>query len=148
VGPETHHVYRDVRDDYFEQMTGEVKAPHKSSKGRKVWQKKSGRAVEAWDCEVYALHGARAKRVHLKRPQDWDAIEQKILQSDLFAEPLEANASNPSPAYKSVAKTVVGQEPDQKPGQKPQASTPKVTVSIKKTGGRSFADIGKEINEL
>ena len=85
IGPGRHHVYQNVRADYFDQVTGEVKAPHRSIRNRKVWQQKAGRAVEAWDCEVYALHGARARRVHLMKPGQWDAIEQKLGQVDLFA---------------------------------------------------------------
>jgi phage terminase large subunit GpA-like protein len=83
-GDGRHHVYKDVRADYFDQVTGEVKAPHRTIRNRKVWQQKSGRAVEAWDCEVYALHGARAKRVHLLKPAQWDALEQQLMQVDLF----------------------------------------------------------------
>lgn len=86
TGPGRHHVYKDVRADYFDQVTGEVKAPHRSIRNRKVWQQKAGRAVEAWDCEVYALHAARAKRVHLLKPAQWDALEQKLTQVDLFSE--------------------------------------------------------------
>lgn len=89
IGPGRVHVYQDVRADYFDQVTGEVKAPHRNIKGRKVWQQKAGSAVEAGDGEVYALHAARAKRVHLFTPKQWDALEQKLNQSDLFAEPTQ-----------------------------------------------------------
>jgi phage terminase large subunit GpA-like protein len=87
LGAGRHHVYQNVRADYFDQITGEVKAPHRSIRNRKVWQQKAGRAIEAWDCEVYALHGARARRVHLLKPAQWDALEQKLQQVDLFAMP-------------------------------------------------------------
>ena len=90
VGPGRYHMSKHVRSDYFDQVTGEVKAPHRTLKNRKVWQQKSGCAVEAWDCEIYALHAARAKRVHLKTPQEWDALEQKLLQADLFATEIAA----------------------------------------------------------
>jgi hypothetical protein len=33
---------------------------------------------------VYALHAARAKRVHLLKENEWDALERKLLQTDLF----------------------------------------------------------------
>ena len=87
IGAGRHHVYETVRADYFEQITGEVKAPHRTIRNRKIWQQKAGRAIEAWDCEVYALHGSRAKRVHLMKPAQWDAIEHKLTQVDLFAQP-------------------------------------------------------------
>lgn len=78
------HAYRDVRPDYWTQITGEVKAPHRRLRGKRVWQKKSGAAVEALDCEVYALHAARAAKVHLMTEAGWLAIERAVKQSDLF----------------------------------------------------------------
>lgn len=87
IGSGRFHYYKDVRLDYYDQMTGEVKAPHRSIKGRKVWQQKAGRAIEAWDCEVYALHASRARRIHLMTPRQWDALEEKLNQNDLFAAP-------------------------------------------------------------
>ncbi len=85
-GPGRHHIYKEVRADYFDQVTGEIKAPHRTIRSKKIWQPRSGAAVEAWDCEVYALHAARARRVHLLQPNEWDALEAKIKQSDMFTE--------------------------------------------------------------
>jgi phage terminase large subunit GpA-like protein len=87
------HYYENVRVDYYDQMTGEVKAPHRSIRNRKVWQQKSGRAIEAWDCEVYALHAARAKRIHLMSVKQWDALEEKLNQADMFSQP-EVSSEN------------------------------------------------------
>lgn len=83
------HYRKDIRADYFDQITGEVKAPHRTIRGRKTWQKKEGCAVEAWDCEVYALHASMARRVHLLTPGQWDALEQKLKQADLFSKQKE-----------------------------------------------------------
>lgn len=83
------HFYRGVRADYFDQITSEVKAPHKSIRYRKVWQLKSGRRNEGLDCETYALHAARATRVHLMKPSQWDEIERHLVQADLFSEAIE-----------------------------------------------------------
>ena len=82
-GPERMHVYADVRDDYYDQVTAEVKAPHRRLR-RRVWQLKSGRENHAGDCEVYCLHAARAKRVHLLRPGQWQALEAQVRQPDLL----------------------------------------------------------------
>ena len=73
-----------MRWDYFDQMCGEAKIPHKTIRNRRVWQQKSGQAVEAWDCEGYALHAARAKKVHLLKPNEWDALERQLVQPSLF----------------------------------------------------------------
>lgn len=73
-----------MRWDYFDQMTGEAKIPHKTIRNRRVWTQKNGQAIEAWDCEVYALHAARARRAHLMKQTDWDNLRNQLLQSDLF----------------------------------------------------------------
>lgn len=85
-GPGRFHYYNpeQMRADYFEQMTGEAKIPSRRLKGRKVWEQKPGRPVEAWDCEVYALHAARARRVNQLRPSQWDDMERQLLQANLF----------------------------------------------------------------
>lgn len=80
-----HYYHPDqMRWDYFDQMCGEAKIPHKTIRNRRVWTQKNGQAVEAWDCEVYALHAARARRVHLMKQNEWDALERRLLQTDLF----------------------------------------------------------------
>lgn len=86
-GPGRMHVYQDVRSDYFEQLVGEVKAPHRSMRGKLVWQQKSGAHVEALDCEVYCLHAARAVKVHTMTEAQWQALENTLQQADLFNAP-------------------------------------------------------------
>lgn len=85
-GPGRVHYYRDVRADYHDQITAEVKAPSRRHRGRKVWQKKSGVRNEGTDCEVYAMHAARAVRLHLKKVAQWDETERTLAQGDLFAD--------------------------------------------------------------
>lgn len=86
------HVYKNVRTDYWNQITGEVKAPHRSIRGKRIWQKKSGAQVEALDGEVYAIHAARAAKVHLMREHDWLEIERTLHQNDFFKEEASANS--------------------------------------------------------
>lgn len=86
------HWYQGARSDYYEQLTAEVKAPHRSLRGKSVrgkliWQKKAGVRNEAIDCEVMAMHAARAIKLHVKHPGWWDDLEQKLKQSDLFSTP-------------------------------------------------------------
>jgi len=73
-----YYAFDQMRWDYFDQMTGEAKIPHKTIRNRRVWQQKAGQAVEAWDCEVYALHAARAKRVHLMDESDWLRLRNQL----------------------------------------------------------------------
>ena len=79
------HYRKNIRADYYDQITGEVKVPHRTIRNKKTWKQKEGRPVEAWDCEVYARHAALAKRVHLLTPGQWDDLENKLKQVDLFS---------------------------------------------------------------
>jgi len=85
-GPGRWHWYRDIRADFYDHITGEVKAPHRSVRNRKIWQQKSGQPVEFWDCKVYSLHASRAAKVHLMKPAQWDNLEAFLRQQDLFSE--------------------------------------------------------------
>ena len=85
-GPGRMHWYKSVRPDYWEQLTSEIKAPHKTIKSRKVWQKRSGVRNEALDCEVYALHSAMSLKLHLLKPSHWNALEEQLRQRQIFAE--------------------------------------------------------------
>jgi len=94
VNPKTKglwHFRKDIRDDYYDQITGEVKVPDKN---RKKWKQKEGAAVEALDCEVYCRHAAMAKRVHLLTPGQWDDIENTLKQTDLFSSVVEPTDSS------------------------------------------------------
>jgi len=84
-GPGRYHWYKSVRPDYWEQITSEIKVPHKTVKNRKVWAKKSGVRNEALDCEVYALHASMSLKVHLLKPAHWDAMEEQLRQKQIFA---------------------------------------------------------------
>lgn len=81
------HWYAGVRPDYWEQLTSEVKAPSKTHRNKKTWQKKGGTRNEALDCEVYALHAARSLKTNLMHESHWVALEQRLRQRPLLAEP-------------------------------------------------------------
>ena len=84
-GPGRMHWYSEIRADYYEQITNEVLAPHPRQPSKMVWQKKAGRAVEALDCEVYALHAARSLKTNVLRDDEWDQLERQLKQPTLFA---------------------------------------------------------------
>lgn len=85
-GPGRMHWPRSVRPDYWDQVTAEVKVPHKTIRGRLVWQALSGRRNEALDGEVYCLHAARSLKVNLWREERWAAEESAIRQPSLGLE--------------------------------------------------------------
>lgn len=89
-GPGRMHWYKTVRPDYWEQLLSEVKAPHRTIRNKLVWQKKSGVRNEALDCEVYALHAARALKLHLWNEDRWAEAERKVRQADLLSGPTAA----------------------------------------------------------
>lgn len=113
TGPGRVHWYKAVRPDYWEQITAEVKAPHRTIRNRKVWQKKAGVRNEALDCEVYALHAARSLKLNLWKEERWADEERKVRQADLLGGPTEALAplepvdDQASTAGKSAAQAAV-----------------------------------------
>ena len=120
TGPGRMHWYSAVRPDYYEQITSEVKAPHRTIRNRKVWQKKAGIRNEALDCEVYALHAARSLKINLWKEDRWAAEENKVRQPELLGD-----ASNALPALApiqidqaSTADSKVDQVNQSKPGKK------------------------------
>jgi phage terminase large subunit GpA-like protein len=86
-GPGTLHWYAGVRPDYWEQLVSEVKAPSRTNRYRKAWQKLAGVRNEGLDCEVYALHAARSLKTNLMRAAHWQAIEQRLRQRTLIDQP-------------------------------------------------------------
>ncbi|CAK9064275.1 Terminase, partial [Durusdinium trenchii] len=86
------HWYQTVRGDYYRQITAEVLAPSRQNPRKKTWQKKVNERNEALDCEVYALHASRRLKVHLLRGDQWDDVEKRVLQADLFTNTTTAPA--------------------------------------------------------
>jgi len=86
VGRFHYYDNEQMRHDYFDQLLAESKIPDKS--GRKSWQQKPGCPCEFWDGEVYSEHAGRAMRAHSMSAAEWDELERKIKQSDMFSEAL------------------------------------------------------------
>ncbi|ERE07207.1 terminase [Pseudogulbenkiania ferrooxidans EGD-HP2] len=87
VGPGRFHFSRHVRSDYCKQLLSERKLPKRVNgqyTDEMVWQKVPGVRNEALDTEVYALHAARARKVHLMSDSDWARLEQELRQQGLF----------------------------------------------------------------
>lgn len=78
------HWYKGVRDDYYTQLQGIVKAPNMRRGGRLMWQDKAGHPIEAIDCEVYALHAAYSLRLHTFSDAKWATYRAPIQQADLL----------------------------------------------------------------
>jgi phage terminase large subunit GpA-like protein len=102
-GPGRMHWYQDVRPDFFEQLTSEVKAPHRRMRGKLMWQVKSGVRNEALDCTVLALHAARSAKLHVWSEAKWADIESTLMQADLFAAPSDINSESNQPQQQKPA---------------------------------------------
>ncbi|WP_353056922.1 terminase gpA endonuclease subunit [Microbulbifer sp. MLAF003] len=81
------HSCKNVRQDYWEQVTAEVKAPSKKHVSKKAWQKRAGKSNEGLDTEVYALHAAHVMGMHKWNEKKWSTIEARLGQRTLFSEP-------------------------------------------------------------
>lgn len=95
-GPGRFHFSRHVRDDYCEQLLAEQKVPKRKDgryDGELVWTKIVGKRNEALDTEVYALHAARAVKVHLKSDAEWTRLDQQLRQQALFDAPATPRAA-------------------------------------------------------
>lgn len=100
-GPGRLHWYKSVRPDYWDQITSEIKVPHKTVKNRKVWQKKSGARNEALDAEVYALHAAHSLKLHLIKPSQWLDMEISLRQRAIFAPVVSEETPTEAPEVSS-----------------------------------------------
>lgn len=98
-GPGRMHVYASVRPDYWAQMLAEMKAPHPKQRHKRVWVRRAGQRNEALDCEVYALHAARALKVHLMKDAHWRALEAAVTgEPKPGAEPVAQQVTTPNNA--------------------------------------------------
>ena len=140
-GPGRVHWYKSVRPDYYEQITSEVKAPHRSIRNRKVWQKKSGVRNEALDCEVYALHAARSLKIHLLKNGFWDDLERQLRQAQIFdavpVEPLAQEASEEPAVQTSAPAPQAVPQPAPKPPAPPPPPAPTRAQPLPRPGGFS-----------
>ena len=128
-GVGSFNIYKGIRDDFFDQLLGEVKAPHRSVRNRDVWQQKPGCAVEALDCTAYALHAARGENYHRLSPAQWDAIESKITQADMFSTPVAQPVKQP--VHEAVTKPV-------------PAKT--ITVKARPASNSTTSDLARRLN--
>lgn len=82
-GPGRMHWYRGVRDDFFEQLLGEMKVPSRSNPRLRAWVERTDRRNEVLDCTVQAVWMSRQLRLHLRSLAEWRAIETRLRQASL-----------------------------------------------------------------
>lgn len=84
VGPGRMHWFKGVRDDYFEQLLGEMKVPGLRNKRIREWTERTDRRNEVLDCTCMFVWLCRQLRVHLFKPSQWIAIETRMRQATLL----------------------------------------------------------------
>lgn len=125
-GANRMHWYKGVRSDFYAQLTSEVKAPHRRSPGKLVWQCKSGVRNEALDCTGLSVHAARSIGSHRWSEKRWDDLELRLMQTDLFTP--QAMPAPVASAEKTKTKHAGG-------------------VSVTSSNSQNaFADIAKKLN--
>jgi phage terminase large subunit GpA-like protein len=137
-GPGRLHWYKSVRPDYWDQITSEVKTPHKKQRNRFVWTPRAGVRNEALDCEVYALHAAMSLKLHLLKPSYWDAIDMQLRQKQMFFPadpvPLAVPLASEEPENEDAQPQAVAPAAEPTPALKPK--TPKLRQQ-RRVGGFS-----------
>jgi phage terminase large subunit GpA-like protein len=84
AGPGRMHWYEGVRDDFYEQILGEIKIPSRNDPRKRVWKERKDRAHEVLDCTVYAVYLYRHLKLHLRKPVHWDVAERSLRQAELL----------------------------------------------------------------
>lgn len=82
-GPGRMHWYQGVRDDFYEQLLGEMKVPSRHNPRVREWVERNDRRNEALDCTVGCLWLSRYLKLHLMHPRHWQVVEGRLLQVSL-----------------------------------------------------------------
>jgi phage terminase large subunit GpA-like protein len=77
-GPGRMHWYRGVRDDFFEQLLGEMKVPNKHNPKVRTWTTRLDRRHEVLDDAVMMLWLIRQLRLNVRKPAEWVALQRRI----------------------------------------------------------------------
>lgn len=107
-GPGRMHWYEGVRDDFFEQLLGEMKIPDRLNPRIRVWTERTDRRNEALDCTVGCVWISRFRGLHLRKASKWQDLGARLLQASLLGdddhdEPDEpADLVGPPPAPREV----------------------------------------------
>ncbi|WP_257620092.1 phage terminase large subunit family protein [Janthinobacterium sp. NKUCC08_JDC] len=101
-GPGYIHFSKELPDEFFKQMAGEIRAERITAGGTESRWSAIRKRVEAWDCTVYAVWLETHFELAKKTAKWWDQLEEEVqpTMADLFAEPL--NISEPAAPARAV----------------------------------------------
>lgn len=108
-GPGCIHFSKDLDEDFFEQLTSEVRVLQRTATGEAYrWVRRSSVIRnEMLDCTVYALHAAHMLDLHRYTDKMWERLESVVQPptGDLFAPAQPAAEPDPEPADVPTRKT-------------------------------------------
>lgn len=112
-GPGRMHWYKGVRDDFYEQLLGEIKIPSRTNPRKRHWKPRTDRRNEVLDCTVYFVYLCRHRRLHLRRNGQWDLIEMQMRQGVLVpVDEVQTSAQADAPETVEPTADEVAAEPD------------------------------------
>ncbi len=94
-GPGYVHFSIDLSEDFYRQLTAEVRVPQRTSRGLEYrWVNQKSRRNEVLDCTVYAIWCTHQLGLHLYTDRMWAKLEDAVqpANADLFAAPREPAA--------------------------------------------------------
>lgn len=97
TGPGRMHWFEGVRPDFYEQVLGEMKIPSPSNPKVRQWVERTDRRNEALDCTVGCLWLSRQLQLHLRKPQQWNDMRARLLQSSLLDEEASSTDGDDEP---------------------------------------------------
>lgn len=113
-GPGYIHFSKDLTDEAFKQMAGEIRAERVTASGTESRWTAIRKRVEFWDCTVYTIWLETHFELAKKTAKFWDQLEEEVqpAMADLFSAPLTIS----EPAIKQ-------HEPGRAPVQRAQPQT-------------------------
>lgn len=126
-GPGRMHWYAGVRDDFFEQLLGEMKIPSRHNPRVREWTPRQDRRNEVLDCTVGAVYLVRHLRLHLLQPARWQLIEARMRQASLLDGDAPAppavvdDTADPPPPPPAPAAPAASSQPGTPPPMAPMA---------------------------
>lgn len=98
-GPGYVHFSKELSDEWFHQLTAEVRVTQKTAQGEQFRWVRTRPRNEALDCTVYAIFAAHMLDLHRWTDSMWEQLETAVqpLQRDLLATTV-AQAGDPDPS--------------------------------------------------
>lgn len=123
-GPGRMHWFEGVRDDFYEQLLGEMKVPSPQNPRMRTWQLRTDRRNEALDCTVGAVWLCRHLKLHLRSARQWAGIQARIERRSRAETPPETDEEPPEAAPKPTKRAAPAPVAAPAPAEPPPAPTP------------------------